>query len=75
MQRARLCGYNAATVTPWALLSTSLETGRQKGGQCFLWKGGRGRAQTFMHAYQPSLIKGLTSSLPPPPRCFSCAHL
>ena len=30
-------------LAPWALLSMSLETGRQKGGQCFLCKGGEGR--------------------------------
>jgi len=38
-------------------------------------QGRRGRAHTFMHAYQSNLITELTSSLPPPPRCFSCAHL
>ena len=29
-----------------------------------LMQGRRGKAHTFMHAYQPSLIKELTSSLP-----------
>ena len=34
------------------------------GGAILLMQGRRGKAHTFMQAYQPSLIKELTSSLP-----------
>ena len=38
---------------------------KRRGGMAILlMQGRRGKAHTFMHAYQPSLIKELTSSLP-----------
>ena len=47
-----------------------VEKGVGGGGEILFMQGRRGKAHTFMHAYQPSLIKELTSSLPHPLAIF-----